>query len=68
MPENRQRSSYTGNFNYSSSGTSVGAEVFASSSAESRDSTISRVYSTKEPVTPTGGVHEAGIGVISSEA
>jgi sec-independent protein translocase protein TatA len=57
-----------GNYDYSSSGASVGAEVFASSSAESRDSTISRVYTTEEPARPAGGVHEAGIGVISREA
>ena len=44
------------------------AEVFASCSAESRDSTISRVYTTEEPAWPTGGIYEAGIGVISREA
>jgi|ERR1700683_1203930 sec-independent protein translocase protein TatA len=58
----------TGNYDYSSSGASVGAEVFASSSAGSRSSTISRVYTTEEPARPTGGVHEADIGVISREA
>lgn len=57
-----------GNYDYSSSSASVGAELFASSSAESWDSTISRVYTTEEPARPTGGVHEAGIRVISREA
>jgi len=57
-----------GNYDYSSSGASVGAEVFASSSAESRDSTISSVHTTEEPVRPTGGVHEADIGIISRAA
>lgn len=57
-----------GNYDYSSSGASDGAELFASSSSESRDSTISRVYTTEEAARPTGCVHEAGIGVISREA
>ena len=57
-----------GNYDYSSSGASVSAEVFASSSAESRDSTISRVYNTEEPARPTGGGHKVDIGIISREA
>jgi TatA/E family protein of Tat protein translocase len=57
-----------GDYDYSSSGVSVGAEVFASSSAGSRNSTISRVYTTEEPARPTRGVPEADIGVISREA
>jgi sec-independent protein translocase protein TatA len=44
-----------GDYDYSSSGVSVGAEVFASSSVESRDSTISRVYTTEDPARPTRG-------------
>ena len=44
-----------GDYDYSSSGASVGAEVAASSSAESRDSTISRVYTTEDPARPTRG-------------
>lgn len=44
-----------GSNDYSSSGASVGAEVFASSSLESRDSTISRVYTTEDPARPTRG-------------
>ena len=55
-----------GNYDYSSSSASVG--VFALSGAESRDSTISRVYTTPEPARPAGSVHEAGIGVVSREA
>jgi sec-independent protein translocase protein TatA len=58
----------TGNYDYSSSGARIGAEVLAPSSAESRDSTISRVYTTEESARPTGGVHEEGIGVISRAA
>ena len=57
-----------GNYDYSSSGASVGAEVFASSSAERRDSTISTVYTTEDPARPTAGVHETDIAVISREA
>jgi Tat protein translocase TatB subunit len=57
-----------GSHDYSSSGASVGAEVLASSSAESPDSTISRVYTTEQPARPAGGVHEACIVVISREA
>ncbi len=57
-----------GNYDYSSSGASVGADLFASSSSESRDFTVSRVYTTEEPARPTGCVHEAGIGVISRKA
>jgi Tat protein translocase TatB subunit len=49
-----------GNYEYSSSGAGGGAEAF--------DPAISRVYTTAEPARPTGGVHEAGIGVISREA
>jgi TatA/E family protein of Tat protein translocase len=57
-----------GHYDFSLSGGSVGAEVFASSSAESRNSTVTRVYTTEEPAKPTGGEREAGIGVISREA
>ena len=57
-----------GNYDYSSSGAGVGAEVFASSSAEGRDSTTSGVCTTEELAMPMGGVHEAGIGVISRES
>jgi sec-independent protein translocase protein TatA len=56
------------NYDYSSGGASVGAELLAASGAESRDSMISGVYTTEEPARPTGGAHEAGIGVISHEA
>jgi sec-independent protein translocase protein TatA len=55
-----------GNYDYSSRGASVGAEVFASSSSEGQNATISRVYTTEEPARPTVGVHEAGI-VISRD-
>jgi sec-independent protein translocase protein TatA len=58
----------TGNYDYSSSSASVGAEVFASSSAGSRKSTISGVYTTEEPARPTGGVREADISIISRES
>ena len=57
-----------GNYDYSSSGAMIRGELFASSSAERRDSAISRVYTTEEPARPTGDVHEEGIGVISREA
>jgi TatA/E family protein of Tat protein translocase len=57
-----------GNYDYSSSGASVGAELFTSSGPESGDSTISGDYTTEEPARPTGCVHEAGIGAISREA
>jgi sec-independent protein translocase protein TatA len=42
-----------GNYDYSSSSSGVGAEVFASSKTESRNSTISRIYTTEEPARPT---------------
>jgi TatA/E family protein of Tat protein translocase len=57
-----------GNYDYSSSVANVGAELFVSSSAETPDSMISRVYTTEEPARQTGGFHEAGIGIISREA
>ena len=57
-----------GNYDYSSTGASVRVELFASSSAESRDSTISEVYTTEEPAGPTEGVHQTRISVISREA
>ena len=47
-----------GNYDYSSSRAGVGA--VSSSSSESRDSTISMVYTTGEPASPTGCIHEAG--------
>jgi hypothetical protein len=56
-----------GNYDYSSSGAMIGGELFASSSAERRDSTISRVYTTEEPARPAGGVHETDTAVISRE-
>jgi TatA/E family protein of Tat protein translocase len=40
-----------GNYNYSSSGASVSAELFASSSAECQDSTIARAYPAVESTT-----------------
>ena len=56
-----------GNYDYSSSGAGVCAEVFASSSAERRDSTISSGYTTEELARPAAGAHQADIGVVSRE-
>jgi TatA/E family protein of Tat protein translocase len=55
-------------YDYSSSGARVCDESFALSSAERRDPSIGRVYTTEEPARPAGGVHETGTGVISREA
>jgi sec-independent protein translocase protein TatA len=57
-----------GNYDYSSSGAMIGGELFASSSAERRDSAIGRVYTAEEPARPAGGVHETDTAVISREA
>jgi len=54
-------------YDYSSSGAGVN-ETIALSSAERRDSTISKIYTTEESARPTGGVHEASIGVITRGA
>jgi sec-independent protein translocase protein TatA len=55
-------------YDYSSSGAGVRDELFVLSSADLRNSTISKVYTTEEPAGPTGGVRQAGIGVISRKA
>ena len=57
-----------GGYDYSSSGAGVSDELLAVSSAERRDSTVSRVYATEKPAMPTAGVHQTDIGAISREA
>jgi sec-independent protein translocase protein TatA len=57
-----------GSYDYSSSGAGVSGELAAVFSAERRDSTIGRVYTTEDPARLTAGVPQTDIAVISREA